>query len=76
MRLLAAQAQNATAEDIVATFAELGVPYSHFATRAEERFEVPGDDAHRAVFRKLHEANLCNTDFKRRKTPAIEVELT
>ncbi len=76
MRLLASPAQNATAEEVVATFAELDAPYNHVTTRAEAQFEVPGDDVHRTVFRKLSDANLCHTDFKRRKTPVIEVELT
>lgn len=51
--------------EIVATLVELGEPYSNMSTRLEAEFEVPYDDAHRAVFGQLEEAGLCKTSKKR-----------
>lgn len=75
MRLLASPAQDPTPDDIVQAFAELGAPYDNFITRAEGQFDVADDESHRMVFKKLENADRCNIDRKRRKTPVIEVEL-
>ncbi|WP_139228908.1 YobI family P-loop NTPase [Blastococcus tunisiensis] len=53
------------AADIVATLVELGEPYRNLSTRQQTEFEVPFDDAHRAVFGQLEEAGLCKTSKKR-----------
>lgn len=46
--------------DIVATLNNLGKPYSYLSTREEAVFEVPYDDAHKAVFGVLKEADICS----------------
>jgi hypothetical protein len=74
LRLLAAYAQSLTPEDIVATLAELGTPYSYFSTHAADEFETPKDDDHTAVLSKLKEAGLCAFSTKRMK-PLYVVKL-
>jgi hypothetical protein len=51
--------------ETVAALVELGEPYSNMSTHLEAEFEVPFDDAHRAVFGQLEEAGLCKTSKKR-----------
>ncbi|MFJ4233839.1 hypothetical protein [Cellulosimicrobium cellulans] len=66
VRLLQLVLPTPTAE-IVATLTALGEPYSNLSTRQETEFEVPYDDAHRAVFGHMEEAGLCRTSKKRSK---------
>ncbi|WP_344690758.1 hypothetical protein, partial [Blastococcus jejuensis] len=63
LRLL--QMASPTPADIVATLVELGEPYRNLSTREQTEFEVPFDDAHRAVFEQLEQAGLCKTSKKR-----------
>jgi hypothetical protein len=57
--------------EVVATLVELGEPYNSLSTHQEAEFEVPYDDAHRAVFGQLEEAGLCKTSKKRMKDSLI-----
>ncbi|MFG1774773.1 hypothetical protein ACGFIX_34800 [Nocardia salmonicida] len=50
--------------DIVAVLNELGSPYSYLITWENNEFEVPYDEAHRAVFKILADANRCQTKKK------------
>ena len=52
----------------MAVLNELGGKYSYLTSWEQEEFEVPYDEAHRAVFKILTEANLCNLGTKARKT--------
>lgn len=53
--------------DIVAVLNELGGRYSYLNTWEHDEFEVPYDEAHRAVFKILADANLCKVGKKKRK---------
>ena len=53
--------------DIVAVLNELGGRYSYLTTWEHGEFEVPYDEAHRAVFKMLADANLCKVGKKSRK---------
>lgn len=53
------------ANEIVAVLNELGGKYSYLTTWEQDEFEVPYDDAHRAVFKIVAEANLCRTNKKK-----------
>lgn len=55
------------ADEIVAVLNELGGKYSYLTTWTHGKFEVPYDDAHRAVFKVLADANLCKASKKRGK---------
>jgi hypothetical protein len=54
--------------DIVAVLNELGGKYSYLTSWEQGEFEVPYDEAHRAVFKILADANLCNLGTRARKT--------
>lgn len=54
------------ASDIVAVLNELGGKYSYLTTWEHGEFEVPYDKAHRAVFKIVADANLCQTSKPRR----------
>lgn len=75
LRLLQIASPSPTPQQIVATLTELGIPYSYLSTQAETKFEVPQDDAHEPVFRKLKEADICTLKKKRNK-PRLTVQLT
>ena len=49
------------ASDIVSVLNELGGKYNNLTTWEHDEFEVPYDENHRAVFRILHDANVCKT---------------
>ncbi len=55
------------ASDIVPVLNELGGKYGYVTTWEHSEFEVPCDDAHRAVFKIMADANLCQVDKKARK---------
>lgn len=55
------------AGDIVAVLNELGGKYSYLTTWEHSKFEVPYDDAHKAVFKILADAGLCQASKKPRK---------
>jgi len=55
------------ASGIVAVLNDLGGEYSNLTTWEQGEFEVPYEDAHRAVFKILADANLCRTSKKSRK---------
>lgn len=55
------------ASDVVAVLNELGGSYSYLTTRERNEFEVPYNDAHRAVFKTLADAKLCQAGKKPRK---------
>lgn len=56
-----------TASDIVAVLNELGGVYSYLTTWERDEFEVPYDQAHRAVFKIVADADLCQANKKKRK---------
>ncbi|WP_027501582.1 YobI family P-loop NTPase [Rhodococcus sp. UNC363MFTsu5.1] len=58
-----------TATDIVTVLNELGGKYSYLTTWERSEFEVPNDDAHKAVFKIMDEANQC----KARKKPYKDI---
>jgi len=51
--------------EIVSALIELGEPYSNLSTRHHSEFQVPYDEAHKAVFGRLASAGLCETSKKR-----------
>lgn len=55
------------AASVVAVLNELGGDYSNLTTWERGEFEVPFDDAHRAVFKIVSGAGLCRTQKKLRK---------
>jgi len=55
------------ASEIVAVLNELGGEYSFLTTWEHGEFEVPYDDAHRAVFKMVADANLCRASKRTRK---------
>jgi hypothetical protein len=63
------------ATEIVALLTELGEPYSHLTTRAKNEFDVPADEAHRAVFDHLKEAGLVSEIKKRRGKEVCVIKL-
>ncbi|QXF84301.1 hypothetical protein HBA53_24665 (plasmid) [Rhodococcus pyridinivorans] len=65
VRLLHAAAPTPT--EIVTVLNELGGEYSYLTTWERGEFEVPYDDAHKAVFKIVKEANLCRTNKKPRE---------
>ncbi|TQC46531.1 hypothetical protein EEB14_25670 [Rhodococcus sp. WS4] len=65
VRLLQIAAPAAT--DIVTVLNELGGKYSYLTSWERAEFEVPYDDAHKAVFKITKDANLCKTSKKPRE---------
>ncbi|MET3642705.1 hypothetical protein ABIC73_004308 [Prescottella equi] len=55
------------ATDIVSVLNHLGGKYSYLTTWERAEFEVPYDEAHKAVFKNLAESNLCRATKKPRK---------
>lgn len=55
------------AAEIVAVLNELGGKYGYLTTWEHGEFEVPYDDAHRAVFKIVANAGLCQASKKKRK---------
>ena len=55
------------ASDIVAVLNELGGKYSYLTSWEQGEFEVPYDEAHKAVFKILDDARVCKTSKKPRK---------
>lgn len=53
------------ASEIVAVLNELGGKYSYLTTWDHGEFEVPDDVAHKAVFKALADANMCQISKKR-----------
>ncbi|WP_141788019.1 hypothetical protein [Oryzihumus leptocrescens] len=66
VRLLVMATPPPTADDIVATLTELGPPYNNLTTHSQTTFDVPDDDAHRALFQTLTAADICTTRRKNR----------
>jgi hypothetical protein len=62
-------------QELVGVLTELGKPYSYLTTRAEHEFEVPGDEANRAIFERLKEAGIVSEFRKRRLKDAYSVKL-
>ncbi|MGW0177211.1 YobI family P-loop NTPase [Rhodococcus sp. NPDC003322] len=56
-----------TAAEIVVILNDLGGKYSYLTTWERSEFEVPNDDAHKAVFKIMKEAGLCKTNKKLRE---------
>lgn len=65
IRLLHIAAPAAT--DIVSVLNDLGGEYSYLTTWERSEFEVPNDDAHKAVFKIMKDANLCKANKKPRE---------
>lgn len=55
------------ANDIVDVMSELGGEYSYLSNWEQGEFEVPYDEAHKAVFTILQDANVCKISKKQRK---------
>lgn len=62
-------------DEIVAVLAELGTPYNNLSSHGQRQFDVPDDDDHRAVFKRLQSEGLC-TFRKRTKKPLLKVKLS
>ena len=60
-----------TAGDIVAVLNELGGNYINLTTWERDEFEVPYDEAHKAVFGILSDANVCQATKKARKLSLV-----
>ncbi|SMC65608.1 YobI family P-loop NTPase [Kibdelosporangium aridum] len=65
VRLL--QIATPAASEVTTVLNDLGGKYSYLTTWQRDEFEVPYDEAHRAVFKIVADANLCRTSKKPRK---------